>query len=138
MSILTSIPKPGSEETLIIPSFKFKGLFNKSLLNGWLDWSYSKIGERAKIEWWVVGIEAITWIEAAWAIEDPHTCGLTSIPKLWARFIICLAAVMPPQEPISGWAISTAPFSNKFLNPKRVCSFSPPAIGVCNWDLNST
>jgi len=50
----------------------------------------------------VFGIEAITCIEAACAIADPHTCGLTSIPKLCAKLIICLAPDIPPHDPISG------------------------------------
>ena len=112
---LTSIPSPGLEETSTIPLFNSIGWFSNSLLNGWLDWSYSKIGDLAKIEWWVFGIDAITWIDAAWAMADPQTWGLTSTPKLWARAIICFAAVIPPHDPISGWAMSTAPFSKRDL-----------------------
>ena len=84
-----------------------------------------------------MGKEAITCKEADWATAEPHTWGFTSIPKLWARTLICLEPVIPPHEPISGWAMSMQLFSNKFLNPYNVCSFSPPAIGVVSLDFNS-
>ena len=51
--------------------------------------------------------------------------------------MICFAPVIPPHEPISGCAMSIALFSKSYLNPNRVCSFSPPAIGMSNLDLNS-
>ena len=40
------------------------------------------------------------------------------------------AAVMPPHEPMSGCAMSTAPAARSSRNPNNVCSFSPPAIGI--------
>ena len=81
VSRLTSIPKPLSSEIFIMPFTSSKGFESNSLLKGWLDWSYSKIGSLAKIEKWVAGIEAITWIDAAWAIAEPHTWGINLYPK---------------------------------------------------------
>ena len=60
------------------------------------------MGCRANREWFVSGSEAMKWIDADCATADPHTCGFTSIPKLWAKIDICFAPVIPPHEPISG------------------------------------